>query len=197
MSRKGFSLMEVNMAILIAAGGLLSLFALFPTSLKQSEMSSEDLYQSTYASSVFQMLAANIATISNLEEEWEDEKEFWKIATEGTGLPSTLKEATSLKKDNILYELLDGHTDEKNNVWYVGTDFSSGSSNMSGGDPALPNQYVLRLYKKKSDSLDPAVYVVSFVSSSFNAPVVFQNNPVYSVEFTFHSKVWCNQYSAE
>jgi type II secretory pathway pseudopilin PulG len=68
MFRKGFSLIEVNMAILIAAGGLLALFTLFPVGLRQSEMSSEDLYQATYASSIFQMLSGNIATISNIDD---------------------------------------------------------------------------------------------------------------------------------
>ena len=190
MFRSGFSLMEVNMAILIAAGGMLSLFSLFPTSLKQVELSSEDLYQSTYASSVFQMIAGNIATIYDIED-WNDVDTFWDIATEGTGLPS-LKKGTTLSKSDILYELSSGNASEKDGekqrVWYAGTDFSSNSSNDTEGKPSLPEQYVIRLYKKYN--LEPAVYVVSFVCSSFKAPVVYQNNPVFSMEFSYQGKVW-------
>jgi hypothetical protein len=196
MFRKGFSLIEVNMAILIAAGGLLALFTLFPVGLRQSEMSSEDLYQATYAASVLQMLSGNIATIYS-QDDWDDVETFWDIASEGTGLPKKLKKARSALnsldteiRDQYLDFQLEGNSGEQDNVWYVGTDFGAegGVKKIKEGEPSMPEQYILRLFKKKDTT--PAVYVVSFVSSSIKAPSIYYQNSVYSMEFTYYGKVW-------
>lgn len=196
MFRKGFSLIEVNMAILIAAGGLLALFTLFPVGLRQSEMSSEDLYQATYAASVLQMLSGNIATIYS-QDDWDDVDTFWAIASEGTGLPKKLKKARSALnsldkeiRDQYLDFQLEGNSGEQDNVWYVGTDFGAegGVKKIKEGEPSLPEQYILRLFKKKDTT--PAVYVVSFVCSSIKAPSIYYQNSVYSMEFTYYGKVW-------
>ena len=148
MFRKGFSLIEVNMAILIAAGGLLALFTLFPVGLRQSEMSSEDLYQATYAASVLQMLSGNIATIYS-QDDWNDVETFWAIASEGTGLPKKLKKARSALnsldteiRDQYLDFQLEGNSGEQDNVWYVGTDFGAdgGVKKIKGCLTTTPNQ---------------------------------------------------------
>lgn len=197
MFRKGFSLIEVNMAILIAAGGLLSLFTLFPVGLRQSEMSSEDLYQATYASSIFQMLAGNIATIYDVED-WNDVDTFWDIASTDTELPNKLKKARpalnsidSAISDSYLDFQLEGNSGEHDNVWYVGTDFGAKGGYSNKDKPSLPEQYILRLFKKRGT--DPAVYVVSLVSSSIKAPSIYYANSVYSMEFSFYGKVWTQQ----
>ena len=196
MFRKGFSLIEVNMAILIAAGGLLALFTLFPVGLRQSEMSSEDLYQATYASSIFQMLSGNIATISNIDD-WNNPDEFWKIASIDTGLPSKLKKSRSALnsldkevREQFLDFQLQGNSGEQNNVWYVGTDFGGDGGFKSEDKPSLPEQYIIRIFKKRNT--DPAVYVISLVSSSIKAPSIYYQNSVYSMEYAFYGKVWSN-----
>ncbi len=202
MFRKGFSLIEVNMAILIAAGGLLSLFALFPVGLRQSEMSSEDLYQSTYAESVFQMFSGNVATISDIND-WNDIDTFWSIATEGTGIKSKLLPARrafnkidSLIRDDYLDFQLEGNSGEQDNVWYAGTDFDEAGGFVDQNTPSLPEQFIIRVYRKKGTGvanknreLVPAVYVVTFASTSVSPSIYYQNTP-YSMEFSFYGKVW-------
>lgn len=202
MFRKGFSLIEVNMAILISAGGLLSLFTLFPVGLKQSEMSSEDLYQATYASSTFQMISGNVATIYDVEE-WNNPNEFWKIATEGTGIQSKLQRMNNLNsKDSLVCEryidyLFDGNSGETDNVWYVGTDFNDKDGGFKDEkSPSMPQQYLIRLYRKRNTGIVekgeviPAVYVVSMVSTSIKSPAIYYENTPYSMEFSFYGKVW-------
>lgn len=189
MFRKGFSLIEVNMAILIAAGGLLSLFTLFPTGLRQSEMSSEDLYQSTHASSILQMITGNVSTIDNIES-WNDtDGDFWHIAVEGTDIPKTLLKSnralTKIEKevrDQYLDFTTSGSSAVLDHVWYTGSDISASNSD------SLPEQYLIRVLKKKNT--DPAVYVISVVCTSIKAPSIYYQNSVYSAEFAFYGKVW-------
>ncbi|MBO7298272.1 MAG: hypothetical protein J6V41_00505 [Kiritimatiellae bacterium] len=192
MSRKGFSLIEVNMAIFIAAAGLLSLFTLFPAGLRQSEMSSEDLYQSTYATSILQMIAGNIATIDDVDV-WNDtEKDFWAIAVEGTDLPKKLqKSSQALRTSNFDREILDQYLDfteggarnVEDNVWYTGSEFSGSTKSDS-----LPEQYLIRVFRKGNTM--PNVYVVSVVCSSIKPPAIYYQNSVYSMEFAFYGKTW-------
>ena len=210
MLRKGFSLIEVNMAILIAAGGLLSLFVLFPTGLRQSEMSSEDLYQATYASSIFQMISGNVSTISNIED-WNDVDTFWKIASADTGLYTKLTEAKKAINsmddeisDQYIDFLLDGNSGEQNNVWYVGTDFGAKGGYTGDSKPSLPEQYMLRIFRKSGTGVEdekgefvPAVYVMSLVSTSIKPPSIYYNNSVYSMEFSFYGRVWAKPLEVE
>ncbi|MBN2301711.1 MAG: hypothetical protein JXN60_04250 [Lentisphaerae bacterium] len=69
--RLGFSLMEVNLAVLMISVGLLTLFALFPLGLKESEMSVVETQESMFADSVLSGLEANAMTITDIQE-WTD-----------------------------------------------------------------------------------------------------------------------------
>ena len=52
MLRKAFTLMEVNLAIMVMAGGLLSSVALFSLAYRESSSSNEDVAASAYAEEV-------------------------------------------------------------------------------------------------------------------------------------------------
>jgi Tfp pilus assembly protein PilV len=60
----GFSLVEVCLAILVVALGLLSIFGLFPFGLRASESAEGDTRTSLFAESVLAMAQANAATIT-------------------------------------------------------------------------------------------------------------------------------------
>ena len=110
-TNSAFSLIEVNLAILIVAGGLLSIFSLFPVSLRQSAMSEEDLRQFTFAASLFEAMSANLKSIdegelwaANGKFEWDNPVKFWQFAAKGTGLVDNttdfpLKNAEDMKKE--------------------------------------------------------------------------------------------------
>ena len=66
---RGFSLMEVNMAIFVMAIGVLSMVALFPLGIRESIQSQEDLKQSMFAD---YMLNAIVSVVSSPTLPWSD-----------------------------------------------------------------------------------------------------------------------------
>lgn len=212
INRSGFSLIEVNMAILIAAGGLLSLFSLFPGGLRHSVMSQEDIYQSTFATSLLDIIAVNVKNIEDVKD-WNDEKTFWKYAVGNLGksrvsinISDDLKTASNLKgslQNDVLRELVEEESDRnpdqpalKTTVWFVYDRKDKGDGKNTSSPLLRPPQYFIRLRKfggnpkgalKNEDRL-PARYTVSVVSSHMPPPAIFHRNAVYSMEFYFHGR---------
>jgi len=60
-----FSLIEVNLAILVIALGLLALFALFPLGLRESEMGIIDTHEAMFADHVLSSMEGNALAITN------------------------------------------------------------------------------------------------------------------------------------
>ena len=65
MKKQGFSLIETNLAIFLVAIGLLSIFALFPLGLQQSELAVQDSQEAMFADYVLSALQANAFAITN------------------------------------------------------------------------------------------------------------------------------------
>lgn len=74
MSRKrGFSLIEVNMAIFVMAIGVLSVAALYPLGLRENMNAVEDMAESTFADGLLNQ-AVGIASGRNIKwSEWDDD----------------------------------------------------------------------------------------------------------------------------
>ena len=70
--RQGFSLIEVALALMVVAVGLLSVFGVFPVSLRSSQMARSDLSGSAFASSLLQTIGGNIRGIDDIR--------IWKAA---------------------------------------------------------------------------------------------------------------------
>ncbi len=68
MLRKAFTLMEVNLAILIMAGGILSIVGLYSLGFRENSQSVEDVASAAYADAVFSPL---IAALSSTNVTWE------------------------------------------------------------------------------------------------------------------------------
>ncbi len=60
---KGFSLVEVSLALLVVGVGLLTVFSLFPAGLKQGEAGHEDTQTALFSDYVISTLRANVATL--------------------------------------------------------------------------------------------------------------------------------------
>ena len=86
--RAGFSLIEVALALIVAAGGLLAIFGVFPISLRQSANSRGDMGEMTFASTVLETIAGNIRTIDRIAV-WNDPEQFWDAAV---GNPPPLRD---------------------------------------------------------------------------------------------------------
>ena len=87
--RQGFSLIEVALALMVVAVGLLSVFGVFPVSLRSSQMARSDLSGSAFASSLLQTIGGNIRGIDDIRI-WNDPYSFWEAAAAGTGLPEEI-----------------------------------------------------------------------------------------------------------
>lgn len=68
---RGFSLIEVNLAVLLIAVGLLTLFALFPLGLRESEMAVDDTQEAMFADSVLSAMEGNAMAIKEFSQ-WEN-----------------------------------------------------------------------------------------------------------------------------
>lgn len=193
----GFSLIEVNMAILIAAGGLISLFALFPVSLRQSVMSTADLHQATFASSFFEAISANVRLIDDIRD-WNNIDRFWAAAVDGTGIdkqlvnPSTMKTRASDAAGELI-ESFQG-TDKANDLRFVLRETDDTDESFSGGQLKRPPQMVIRVrpVERYQDSAKkvrlPNRYAVSLLSTHELKPAIFHHNTVYSMEFYFQRR---------
>ena len=72
---RGFSLVEVCLAILVVALGLLAVFGLFPLGLQAGESAEGDTYSALFADSVLAMIAGNASTMT-VWSAWTDDKAF-------------------------------------------------------------------------------------------------------------------------
>ncbi len=62
MMRKAFTLMEVNLAILIMAGGILSIVGLYSLGFRENRQSAEDVASAAYADAVLSPLVAALSS---------------------------------------------------------------------------------------------------------------------------------------
>lgn len=71
--RKGFSLIEVNMAVFVVAVGILSMVALYPLGLRESIKGKEDLMESVFADNLLNQAVAIASGRSVKWSDWNDE----------------------------------------------------------------------------------------------------------------------------
>ena len=92
----GFSLIEVSLALVVAAGGLLAIFGLFPVSLRQSKMSERDMAENAFATTLLETMAGNVRMIDDMKV-WNDPDQFLRAALGDTGLLGTSTKYTAEK----------------------------------------------------------------------------------------------------
>lgn len=82
--KRGFTLIEINLAIFLVAMGMLTLFSLFPAGLKQIETAHESTQEALFGDYVLSTLRADAILMTNATE-WLDMAEFQTLEVE---LPS-------------------------------------------------------------------------------------------------------------
>lgn len=167
--RGGFSLIEVALALMVVAVGLLSVFGVFPVSLRSSQMARSDLSGAAFASSLLQTIGGNIRAIDDIRV-WNDPKAFWKAAAKGTGLTETItddkngsKHVRSLHENKAvkgqwtgrasgsngdfspkLTFVAAGATDGEENIWYIAEE--NDKATVPDDEKLVkPAQYAIRL----------------------------------------------------
>ena len=164
----GFSLIEVSLALVVAAGGLLAIFGLFPVSLRQSKMSERDMAENAFATTLLETMAGNVRMIDDVEV-WNDPDQFLRAALGETGLldasakysakklwqdyeqsrskPEPRGDELSLSPDTVSvasgYDPK-GNPDGEECIIYVGREDFEGKT-PSAEKIAVPPQFLLRL----------------------------------------------------
>lgn len=168
----GFSLVEVALALIVAAGGMLAIFGVFPISLRQSQNSRSDMGEMTFASTVLQTLAGNIRAIDRIDV-WNDPSRFWDAAVGDTGLPKFSTATTSARMFELHQSAKNGNSTtpfspattyvaqlwenqsqdevtslpakDRENIWYFGAEETAKPPTPSADKIAVPAQYLIRL----------------------------------------------------
>lgn len=83
-----FTLIEVNLAILLIAAGVLVLLALFPLGLKESEEGVMDTHEGMFAGYVLSGLEGNALSMTNWSD-WADDSAFRGKVGLGLSLPAS------------------------------------------------------------------------------------------------------------
>ena len=93
--KRGFSLVEVNLAILMATVGVLTLLTLFPYGLKENEMGVADTHEAMFVSHVFSCIEGRAQGITNWHN-WSDLEAFTTNVAAGVYPLSDYVEAWAL-----------------------------------------------------------------------------------------------------
>lgn len=124
--RGGFSLVEVSLALVVAAGGLLAIFGVFPISLRQSAHSRSDMGEMTFGTTVLETISGNIRTIDRISV-WNDPERFWDVAV------GRKKNSDETVSGLPIFD--DGIPSKKMNAWWKSVHGKAGG-NLSGFDSA-------------------------------------------------------------
>ncbi len=164
-ARAGFSLIEVSLALVVAAGGLLSIFALFPVSLRQSKMAERDMSENAFATTLLETMAGNARMIDDVAV-WNNPDAFLRAALGNTGLlnsatklrgkklhqdfekvwnkSETRGDELSLSPDTVSVAAGYEEPDDGECIWYVGREDFETDDPSSDDKLVLPPQFLIR-----------------------------------------------------
>ncbi len=214
--KAGFSLIEVNLAILVVAGGLLQLFSLFPAGLRMSTSAMSDTRQSLFANDFFTLFEAGVSECEKAE--WEDIDKFWKAAKDEldniSGFSADSGNWTGDKDVRDDWECDNGDFKKTLNnssmrmAFYHGTAQNYFSTSTDAGGSTVNAEFLLRIssdsgikdqsgqnrfdkYQDRYDEYywkrDPLVWRVSLVVNDSADGSWYYDNPVYHRDFRFHA----------
>jgi len=133
--RRGFSLVEVNIAILMIGLGMLVLFGLFPSGLREGENSITDTHCALFAKTVMEGLRAKAESMT--WEEWQDLDNFELTSTDlgniawGSGVP--IGHTTSVSGE-VLFPPTSDPDDLSNRIRYMMTVSGAGTDRVRSVD---------------------------------------------------------------
>jgi len=200
----GFSLIEVNLAILIAALGLMMLFQLFPIGLRQSVQSESDLRQTTFANALFEEINANIRghiveilpprkPILDDVVKWNNPDEFWKVAIKDLGFPASFQNIVNFSQlqaesVNLKADLLNtGRNAGPNPDLYFAV--REGVDHIDNGRILIPPQVIVRVrVVQNNNGRSPNSYIVSVASTDAPYPAFLHNRQVYNREYYYQRR---------
>lgn len=208
----GFSLVEVALALMVAAGGMVAVFALFPASMRQTVAARVDMKGALFASTVLETIAGNVRQIDDVAV-WNDPRKWWEIAANGLDidLPSWSQSKTAAEFRSAAQSDSGGDSGfspatvdvainypasvdnyYKDTIRYFGREEDA----VDTRNPQIPPQYLIRFETIKRRAIGrngqalagssvPNRYLVSVVSSPNASPQIFVHEQIYAQEYYF------------
>ena len=99
----GFSLIEVTLAVFMIGLGVLTLFALFPAGLRQSESAMQDTHLGLFADKAFSGIRAEASAIVDWDD-WNDINRFIAAAVNSVELMGQSLQTGAGRIDNIIQD---------------------------------------------------------------------------------------------
>lgn len=179
MMRKAFTLIEVNLAILVMAGGILSVIVLYSLGYRETRQSREDITSAAYSDSVLSPL---IAALSSKTLTWEEFNALgdYPEATSVAGSKTSGWGAYLQEKNNSIV-VIDNPTDKARSVFsdVMGAISTSGVS--GGGLSASKELGAIGLVV--SHTQNSGIVKIGFRASK--KPDTLLSAPVYYTEVRF------------
>jgi len=151
----GFTLMEINAALVIVAVSLLGLLALFPVGLRQGAMATADTTQAAFADMVLNAMRANAQAVTN----WND---WSKLAATPTPLLNNINNLVSPGNtptaDGVTTNIIDEYLVPGEHIEYV-----FGIQNGPAGNNDLVRVAWIRVSNRRyADIMKAPLYATAF-----------------------------------
>ena len=197
MKRSAFSLIEVNVAILVVGGGMLSLFTLFPAGLRMSTAALSDTRQALFADNFFAYFDDGVRQITS-RADWQNPDTFWRRARNGLedGFGSKAKlDNDNWTGDDVVRNNWDPDLKNKDFTKTYGSSSSislrfrngtvSDYFSSSSDTGKLDAEFVVRIASDYGNHADGLVWRVSLIVSDEGENGWFYDNSVYHRDFRY------------
>ena len=204
--RRAFTLMEVNLAIFIMAGGVLAMVSLYSLGMRESRQSTEDVAAAGYADAVFAPLVTKLSSRNLTWRGWtsiggnpsgEGSKVCDGVTQNGKGWAAYVQkvgsESSGLFRINVdagwgglaknaFDEIKNAEEDTSGSSGAIGANVDENESELSIRDPNLPSDYFYGLVATRKGS------VISLAFRASRRRDALMSQPVYYTEVHFQGR---------
>ncbi len=188
--RRGFTLVEVNLAIFIMAAGVLAMVSLYSLGMRESRQSVEDVAIAGYADAVFAPLVAKLSATNMTWEGWtsigstpqgEGEKVCDGVTQGGKGWSDYVQKVGS--DSSGLYRVDSGCTAKAQQAFQeIARASLKGSPNLAISWPTLPSDYFYGLVATRTGA------TISLAFRASRRRDALMSQPVYYTEVHYQGR---------
>ena len=188
--RKAFTLMEVNLAIFIMAGGVLAMVSLYSLGMRESRQSTEDVAAAGYADAVFAPLVTKLSATNLTWKGWtsigstpsgEGSQVCDGVTQGGKGWAAYVQKVGS--DSSGLFRVNDGCNNKALQAFQeIANAQVDGSPNLNISWPNLPSDYYYGLVATRKGS------VISLAFRASHRRDGLMSQPVYYTEVHFQGR---------
>jgi len=152
--RRGFTLMEVNLALLIMGIALVALLGLFPVGLRQADAATTDTTEAAFADLVLNSMRASAQTVTS----WGD----WTNLTSGVALGVSASSSSPISINGV--NILGNGTPQTINDYLVSGQYIQYALTLTPGpNPMIVKASIQVTNRRYTDVTKAPIYATSFV----------------------------------